>query len=76
MICCCNDVIYNADYIINCDTESSCTFYNYPWFIDKKLMLHRYLVSLTLSQMTNFRLFQTERVCRRQFSICRQHFKI
>ena len=23
--------------------------------------------SLTLSQMTNFRLFQTERVCRRQF---------
>ena len=25
---------------------------------------------LTLSQMTNFRLFQTERVCRRQFQIC------
>ena len=24
---------------------------------------------LTLSQMTNFRLFQTERVCRRQFQI-------
>ena len=23
--------------------------------------------SLTLSQMTNFKLFQTERVCRRQF---------
>ena len=26
-------------------------------------------VSLTLSQMTNFRLFQTERVCRQQFQI-------
>ena len=25
---------------------------------------------LTLSQTTNFRLFQTERVCRRQFQIC------
>ena len=25
---------------------------------------------LTLSQMTNFRLFQMERVCRRQFQIC------
>ena len=25
--------------------------------------------SLTLSQTTNFRLFQTERVCRRQFQI-------
>ena len=28
-----------------------------------------WLKSLTLSQMTNFRLFRTERVCRRQFQI-------
>ena len=27
------------------------------------------ILILTLSQMTNFRLFQTERVCRRQFQI-------
>ena len=26
--------------------------------------------ALTLSQTTNFRLFQNERVCRRQFQIC------
>ena len=32
--------------------------YNYP------------LLALTLSQTTNFRLFQTQRVCRRQFQIC------
>ena len=27
-------------------------------------------LNLTLSQMINFRLFQTQKVCRRQFQIC------
>ena len=31
---------------------------------------------LTLSQTTNFRLFQTERVCRRQFSVSRKWQKV
>ena len=41
------------------------------WFCGKAVSgLERILcrVLLTLSQTTNFRLFQTERVCRRQFS--------
>ena len=40
------------------------------WLVDDILldkMNHRW--ALTLSQMTNFRLFQTERVCRQQFQI-------
>ena len=31
---------------------------------------------LTFSQMTNFRLFQSERVCRRQFQISRKRKKV
>ena len=31
---------------------------------------HSYInINLTLSKMTNFRLFQTEKVCRRQFEV-------
>ena len=33
------------------------------------MMTREVLVLLTLSQMTHFRLFQTERVCRRQFEL-------
>ena len=32
-------------------------------------LTHSYVKHLTHYQMTNFRLFQTERVCRRQFQI-------
>ena len=32
-------------------------------------LLNHWILWLTLSQMTNFRLFQIERVCRRQFQI-------
>ena len=35
-----------------------------------------YKISLTHYQMTNFRLFQTERVCRRQFQIWRKWQKV
>ena len=31
---------------------------------------YRVIHNLTLSQTTNFKLFQTERVCRRQFQTC------
>ena len=42
-----------------------------PIQIQKHYMSKPYfnLLILTLSQMTNFRLFQTERVCRRQFQV-------
>ena len=33
------------------------------------LLITKQTEGLTLSQMTNFRLFQTEKVCRRQFQI-------
>ena len=43
-----------------------CLIYFFTW--TDALLSFRLL--LTLSQTTNFRLFQTERVCRRQFQIC------
>ena len=42
---------------------------NQPPRVLKFCTLFSYEASLTLSQKTNFRLFQTERVCRRQFQI-------
>ena len=48
------------------DTGSSMIVENFPTAASK----YRFFLTLTLSQTTNFRLSQTERVCRRQFQIC------
>ena len=46
------------------------------WSISRYWANHHILFSLTHYQMTNFRLFQTERLCRRQFQIWRKWQKV
>ena len=62
------------------DLILTCWWHDISWNADITLMMHAISFSLyglqdnflTLSQTTNFRLFQTERVCRRQFQIWRK----
>ena len=56
-------------------------FFNLDWSktfssFGKELTLYHVIVGLTHYQMTNFRLFHTERVCRRQFQIWRKWHKV
>ena len=59
----CNDSYYTSEKLVLCShTECCCCFSTaFPPADDS--------FCLTLSQTTNFELFQTERICRRQFKI-------
>ena len=59
----CHQVKGNEQQIYSCSYEAEAKERLYRPFLD--VTCH----DLTLSQMTNFRLFQTERLCRQQFQI-------
>ena len=62
-----NSVFYSIMADETTDTSNREQFVLVLRHVDKNLVAHEEFIGLTLSQTTNFRLFQTERVCRRQF---------